>query len=146
MTAGSVISPFVYFSWDLQPPTSHGFWTVCGHCTYFYASSQLIVGRICKLLSGTVWLCTEGLMLSFSVFSLTKTVPWAAASPCLHCFEGGVAQSVDRACCATQICFPLCSFAQTSVLLPHKNSISVKLCQILRLKKKKRFHFNWPIP
>ena len=61
--------------------------------------------------SGTARLCTEGLMSSFSVFSLTKTEPWAATSPCLHCFEGGRAQSVEGACCATKTCavFHRCS-------------------------------------
>ena len=37
--------------------------------------------------------------------------------PCLHCFEGG-AQCVEGACCATQFCFPPCSFPQTFVPLP----------------------------
>ena len=31
-----------------QTSRSHGFWTVRGHCTYFYASSQSSFGRICK--------------------------------------------------------------------------------------------------
>ena len=34
-------------------------------------------------------------MSSFSAFSPTKTELWAAASPCLQCFDGG-AQSVGR--------------------------------------------------
>ena len=82
--------------------------------------------------AGTARLCIEGLMSSFSVFSLEKTEPWEAASPCLHRFEGGGAQFVEGACCATQICFPLRSFPQTYVPLPNENSISVKLCQILQ--------------
>ena len=65
----------------LFPCFSHGFWTICGHCMYFYASSQLSVDRICKTTvhlthtshSGTAWLCTQGSMSNFSVFSHTKT-------------------------------------------------------------------------
>ena len=75
-----------------------------------------------------------------------RAEPWAATLPCLHCFDGG-AQSVEEACCATQICFPSCSFPQIYVPLPHENSISVKSCQILRYSAlNNRFHFNWPIP
>ena len=47
-------------------------------------------------------------MSSFSVFSPMKPELWAAASPCLHCVDGGGAQFVGRGlaatCCATQIC------------------------------------------
>ena len=46
--------------------------------------------------SGTGRLCTEELMLNFEIF-LLKTEPWSAALPCLHCFEGGGAQSVEGA-------------------------------------------------
>ena len=119
----------------LFPCFSHGFWTVHGHCTYFYASSQLSVGRIYKTKVhlthtsrlGTAQLCTDGLMSSFSVFLSTKTESWAATLPFLHCFEGEGAQSVEEACCAKQICFPPCSFPQTYIPFPHKNSISAKL-------------------
>ena len=92
---------------------------------------------------GTTQLCTDRLMSSFSVFSHTKTEPWPATSPCM---QGGGAQSVKGACFDTQICFPPCSLLQTYVPLPHENSISVKLCQILRYSAlKNRFHFNRPI-
>ena len=63
-----------------------------------------------------------------------------------NCFDRGV-QSVEGACCATQFCFPPCSFPQTYVPLLHENSISMKLCQIPRYSVlNNRFHFNWPIP
>ena len=78
-------------------------------------------------------------MSSLSAFSQTKREPWAAASPCLHCFDGG-AQSVGRGAAVT-------CCAQTNVPLPHKNNISVKLCQIPRYSAlKSRFRFNHPIP
>ena len=53
------------------------------------------------------------------------------------------AQSVEGASCATQICFPLCSFPLTYVPLPHENSISVNVCQIAHYKIDSS---NWPIP
>lgn len=138
-----------------SPYFAHDFLTLCGHCMYFFVSSQWSVDRICTITVhlthesrlGTARLCTAGLAWSSAVFSQMQTEPLAAASPCLHCFERGGAQFVQGACCVTQMCFPPCSFPQTYVPPPDENVSAVKLCQIPRYSAlKSRFRFNRPIP
>ena len=44
-------------------------------------------------------------MSSFSVFSTTKTEPWAATLPCFHCFDGGD-QSMEEGGGGDLLCHP----------------------------------------
>ena len=125
----------------------HGFWTVCAH---FYISSRLSVGRICKATvdltntshSGTARLCTEGLMLSFSVFRWRRL---SCGQPPRHAYIvlKGEGLSQEGACCATRICFPLCSFPRHTFLFHMKTAFQwndVKFRDNHALKN--RFCFN----